>query len=389
LKGIISMTGMTVHSGPENTLKLEPSDRSRIYYLKAESRNDQKKWKYILQVRRLVVSLRLKVFGGIRFPVSSGLVCCQFAARKATPPVTRLPMLRLTFDAAFARTRRHFGVFDVYIPTGNEVTQVCARVCQRHCLTGNIKDCGVSPQLVSFIITQSQDVWLPVYSTIVPSDYSDQDRLMVQRQFKDVMHDLVHGIVSRTWRECESGLAKFRDALDDLALSRREQILSDRERMIDSCRSVVSESITDSIRQCIETKCVPFCQVAARIALKAAKHAVTSFRSRCVDMYRVSQGEKQATVDVVVGGYVTHGVAPELQLHDQLQVMTASLRFPMDGLYDCDAWILKFTRPKSFSARQQACLKLPCGVSEIKVGLAVFIEGRARWFHRMFGCHRT
>jgi PH domain len=50
LKGSIPLVGITVHSGPDNTLTLEPSDRSRIYYLKAESRDDQKKWKYMLQV---------------------------------------------------------------------------------------------------------------------------------------------------------------------------------------------------------------------------------------------------------------------------------------------------------------------------------------------------
>jgi hypothetical protein len=223
------------------------------------------------------------------------------------------------------------------------------------------------PQLVSFIVTHSQDVWLPVYASLAPSEYSEQDKLMVQRQFKDAMHDLIFDIVSRTWKECESGLSKYRDALDDLALSRPERILSDREHMIGNCRPFVLSSIADSVKSCLESKCIPFVTVAARVALKAATHAVRTFRSRCVDMYRVSQGEKQATVDVVVGGYVTHGVAPELQLHNQLQVMTGSLRFPMDGLSDCDAWILKFTRPKSFSSRQKACLKLPCDISAVKV----------------------
>jgi hypothetical protein len=95
-KGTISMVGMTVTTAPDHTLVLEPSDRSRIYYLKASDRAEQKRWKYIL----------------------------QFAARKAVPDMNANAMLHLTFEAAFARTRQHFGMFELYYSAGNEVTQV-------------------------------------------------------------------------------------------------------------------------------------------------------------------------------------------------------------------------------------------------------------------------
>jgi hypothetical protein len=95
-KGSIAMVGMTVTTAPDHTLVLEPSDRSRIYYLKASDRGEQKRWKYIL----------------------------QFAARKAVPDLNANAMLHLTFEGAFAHTRQHFGMYDLYYSAGNEVTQV-------------------------------------------------------------------------------------------------------------------------------------------------------------------------------------------------------------------------------------------------------------------------
>ncbi len=48
------MCGMTVHSAPDNGLVLQPMDNSRVYYLRAMSAVDQKRWKYLLRVRASV-----------------------------------------------------------------------------------------------------------------------------------------------------------------------------------------------------------------------------------------------------------------------------------------------------------------------------------------------
>ena len=49
-KGVICMIGMSVQSGPDLTLVLEPADRRRVFYLKAADKFEHKRWKYILQV---------------------------------------------------------------------------------------------------------------------------------------------------------------------------------------------------------------------------------------------------------------------------------------------------------------------------------------------------
>ena len=77
-------------------------------------------------------------------------------------------------------------------------------------------------------------------------------------------------------------------------------------------------------------------------------------RRTCIEAYsasKASDGSVAARLDIA------------------LSEVMSSLRFPLDGLMDADAWIMRFTRPKSTSAAEKARLKLPGSLDDVKVAL--------------------
>lgn len=77
-------------------------------------------------------------------------------------------------------------------------------------------------------------------------------------------------------------------------------------------------------------------------------------RRTCIEAYsasKASDGSVAARLDIAMS-----------------EIMS-SLRFPLDGLMDADAWIMRFTRPKSTSAAEKARLKLPGSLDDVKVAL--------------------
>lgn len=189
----------------------------------------------------------------------------------------------------------------------------------------------------------------------------------------DSLFEHVHEIVSKGWRECEAGLAKYRDVLEEFAMApgSTARIQADAAQLKAHCTKLVSPVIPEAIVASVTAKAEAFLDVAARVALKAGKSVVRTFRSRCWDMYEKS---RRRTGSGAVGDITPAEEAPlDLRLDGQLNSFMQSLRFPLDGLYDSDSWIMWFTRPKSSSARDKTRLKLPIDIADVKVSVVPLI----------------
>jgi hypothetical protein len=224
-----------------------------------------------------------------------------------------------------------------------------------------------SPQLISLILQRSEDVWKPYVAGLSTSEDSEEVKAKTRAHFMDSLFEHVHGIVSKGWRECEAGLAKYRDVLEEFAMApgSTARIQADAAQLQAHCSKLIAPLIPEAIVESVSVKVEAFLNVAARVAFKAGKSVIRTFRSRCLDLFEKSRSlSGSVTPSDSASG---EGTPAELRLDSQLNQFMQALRFPLDGLYDADSWIMWFTRPKSSSARDKTRLKLPVDIADVKV----------------------
>lgn len=413
-KGFVSMTGMTIHGAPGFVLVLEPVDRSRVYYLRAKDRVEQKQWKYVL----------------------------QFAASKAVPVLHPSPLVRQVLLGALSKTRHRFGLFAPTTNTGTEQNQ-----------------------LISLAIQQCEGDIAPALAAL--AEESEDSRVKLQVQLMDSLYSQVSSLVNRARKECEAGLERVRPVFVDVCTTP-----ADASAIVTSCeiverrtRIALYDALNDRTTILIATRLVPFLLVAGRVSYKSSKCALRKFRNHLMALYgsgRVrsassvitgvatgpgadagtgtgisstsggSTGERSRSSStasagagagattaggsaaaaggttvgasaaavasgagaggakgahkrgvsgdsIVTSGSGTSGTAlagddaasdGEEDLTGSLNAFMMALRFPMDGLATSDSWIMSFTRPKSASASEKARLKTTATPEQIKSMLA-------------------